>query len=295
MTALIWDQVGERLYETGVDRGVLYQLDETGAYVDGVAWNGLTTVTESPSGAESNKQYADNTVYVNLISAEEFGGTIEAFTYPDEFGQNDGTAEPAPGVSFGQQSRRPFGLAYRTLVGNDVEGQDHGYKLHLVYGAQASPSEKAYGTVNDSPEAIAFSWEFSTTPVGVADHRPVSLLTIDSTKVDPDDLATLEEILWGTADDDPRMPDPTEVLAIFTTGVVAVDLTLAANQPTFNEGTGVITLPAVTGVQWKVSGNDVEPGAQPAIAEGSSVTVRATAESGYTLTGDETWQYRNPA
>ena len=143
MTALTWDQVGERLYETGVDRGVLYQLDESGSYGDGVAWNGLTTVTESPSGAESNKQYADNTVYVNLISAEEFGGTIEAFTYPDEFGQNDGTAEPAPGVSLGQQGRRPFGLTYRTLMGNDTEGQNHGYKLHLVYGCLAAPSEKA--------------------------------------------------------------------------------------------------------------------------------------------------------
>jgi len=294
MTALTWDQVGERLYETGVDRGVLYQLDADGAYVDGVAWNGLTTVTESPSGAESNKQYADNTVYVNLISAEEFGGTIEAFTYPDEFGQNDGTAEPAPGVAFGQQGRRPFGLAYRTLKGNDTDGQDHGYKLHMVYGAQASPSEKAYSTVNDSPEAITFSWEFSTTPVGVANHRPVSLLTIDSNKVAADDLAALEAILWGTAVDDPRMPDPTEVLAIFTTGVVDVDLTLAANQPTFAEATGVITLPAVTGVQWKVSGQNRAPGAQPALAEGATATVRATALSGYNLKGDDTWSYTNP-
>src|SRR3954469_9501898 len=194
MTALTWDNVGERSYETGVDRGVLYQLDASGEYVDGVAWNGLTTVTESPSGAESNKQYADNTVYVNLIPAEEFGGTIEAYTYPDEFGQNDGSNEPAVGLAVGQQGRRPFGLVYRTLQGNDTEGQDHGYRLHLVYGAQASPSEKAYATVNDSPEAISFSGEFSPTPVGLADHRPVSLLTIDSTKVDPDDLATLEGI-----------------------------------------------------------------------------------------------------
>ncbi len=219
MAPLTWDQVGERLYETGVDRGVLYQLNQTGDYVDGVAWNGLTTVTESPSGAESNKQYADNTVYVNLISAEEFNGTIEAFTYPDEFAQNDGTAEPVPGVALGQQGRRPFGLAYRTLKGNDTDGQDHGYKLHLVYGAQASPSEKAYATINDSPEAIAFSWEFSTTPVGVADHRPVSLLTIDSTKVDEADLATLEAILWGTDTDEARLPDPDEVIALFAVAV----------------------------------------------------------------------------
>jgi hypothetical protein len=219
MAPLTWDQVGERFYETGVDRGVLYQLDEAGDYVDGVAWNGLTTVTESPAGAESNKQYADNTVYVNLISAEEFNGTIEAFTYPDEFGQNDGTDEPSPGVSLGQQGRRPFGLSYRTLKGNDVDGQDHGYKLHLVYGAQASPSEKAYGTVNDSPEAIAFSWDFSTTPVGVTDHRPVSLITIDSNKVAADDLAALEAMLWGNATGEPHLPMPDEVLDLFGTGV----------------------------------------------------------------------------
>src|SRR4051794_5425199 len=171
MTELTWDNVGERSYETGVDRGVLYQLDAGGNYVDGVPWNGLTTVTESPSGAESNKQYADNTVYVNLVSAEEFGGTIEAYTYPDEFGQNDGTAEPSPGVSLGQQGRKPFGLVYRTRLGNDISGTDLGYKLHLVYGAQASPSEKAYSTINDSPEAIAFSWEITTTPVSVPGHK----------------------------------------------------------------------------------------------------------------------------
>jgi hypothetical protein len=291
MTALTWDQVGDRLYETGVDRGVLYQLDESGEYVDGVAWNGLTTVTESPSGAESNKQYADNTVYVNLISAEEFGGTIEAFTYPDEFGQNDGSAEPTPGVLLGQQGRRPFGLAYRTLVGNDTDGQDHGYKLHLIYGAQASPSEKAYATVNDSPEAIAFSWEFSTTPAYVTDYRPVSLLTIDSTKVDEAALADLEDILWGTDADEPRLPSPAEVVSLFSGGAVDVDMALAANQPSFNAGSGVITLPAVTGVQWKVSGSNVDPGAQPALTSGQTATVRASALSGYNLVGDDRWTY----
>src|SRR4051812_1182510 len=184
MTVLTWDQVGERLYETGVDRGVLYQLDEAGLYVDGVAWNGLTTVTESPSGAESNKQYADNIVYVNLVSAEEFGGTIEAFTYPDSFGQNDGSAEPVAGVALGQQGRRPFGLAYRTLLGNDTLGTDLGFRIHLVYGCQASPSEKAYATVNDSPEAATLSWEFTTTPINVMGRKPTSIVTIDSTKTD---------------------------------------------------------------------------------------------------------------
>jgi hypothetical protein len=294
MTVLTWDQVGERIYETGVDRGVLYQLYETGDYSSGVPWNGLTTVTESPSGAESNKQYADNTVYVNLISAEEFGGTIEAYTYPDEFGQNDGSAEPAPGLAVGQQGRRPFGLAYRTLLGNDVDGQDHGYRLHLVYGAQASPSEKAYSTVNDSPEAIAFSWEFSTTPITVTDLKPTSILTIDSTKSDPAKLQDLLDILWGTDVDDARLPTPDEVIALFTDGEVNVDLATAANQPTFVEGTGVVTLPAVTGVQWKVGGANKAPGAQPAIASGSQTTVRATAQPGYNLVGDETWTFARP-
>ena len=294
MTVLTWDNVGERLYETGVDHGVLFQLDETGEYVDGVPWNGLTTVTESPSGADSNKQYADNTVYVNLISAEEFGGTIEAFTYPDEFGQNDGSDEPAPGVSVGQQGRRPFGLVYRTLLGNDLDGQDHGYKLHLIYGAQASPSEKAYATVNDSPAAIAFSWAFSTTPVSVTGKKPTSILVIDSKKSDPDTLAELEDILFGTDEDDARLPGPTEVIALFSGGETSVDMAMAANQPTFVTGTGVITLPAVTGVQWKVGGTNKAPGAQPALNSGQQATVRATAMPGYNLTGDDRWTFERP-
>jgi hypothetical protein len=294
MTVLTWDNVGERQYETGVDHGVLYQIDETGQYVDGVAWNGLTTVTESPSGADSNKQYADNTVYVNLIAAEEFGGTIEAFTYPDEFGQNDGSDEPAPGVLVSQQGRRPFGLAYRTMMGNDVDGQDHGYKLHLVYGAQAAPSEKAYATVNDSPEAIAFSWEFSTTPITVTGLKPTSIITVDSTKSDPDALAALEDILFGTDTDEPRLPAPDEVIALFTGGEVNVDLALAVNQPTFDAATGVITLPAVAGVQWKVGGANRAPGAQPPLNSGQTATVRATALPGNNLVGDDRWVYERP-
>jgi hypothetical protein len=218
MPPITWDPVGERIYETGVDRGVLYQLDpDAGDYADGVAWNGLTTVTESPSGAESNKQYADNGVYVNLISAEEFGGTIEAFTYPDAFSQNDGTVVLNAGVALGQQGRKTFGLAYRTLKGNDTEGQDHGYKLHLVYGAQASPSEKAYATISDSPEAISFSWDFTTTPVGVDGYRPVSIVTVDSTKVAEDDLAALEDILYGVGATAARLPLPDEVIDMFAT------------------------------------------------------------------------------
>jgi hypothetical protein len=283
--------VGERLYETGVDHGVLYQLNEAGEYVDGVAWNGLTTVTESPSGAESNKQYADNIVYVNLISVEEFGGTIEAFTYPDEFGQNDGTDEPAPGVQMGQQGRRPFGLVYRTLVGNDVDGQEHGYKLHLLYGCLASPSEKAYSTVNDSPEAIAFSWEFTTTPAGYTDGKPTSLIVVDSTKVDPTDLAALEDILFGTVSDDPSLPAPDAIVDLFTTGLTTVDLGTAANQPTYNAGTHVVTIPVVTGVTWTINGVEVATGAQPAMSVGETSEVQAHADAGYNLEGNDEWTF----
>jgi hypothetical protein len=216
MAALAWDQVGERLYETGVDHGVLYLLDDMGVYSEGVAWNGLTTVTESPSGAESNPQFADNIKYLNLISAEEFGATIEAFTYPDEFAECDGTALPSPGVAVGQQGRKVFGLSYRTRVGNDIDGTDHGYKLHLIYGCQAAPSEKAYGTISDSPEAIAFSWEVTTTPVPVTDLKPTASITIDSTQVDSAALSDLEDLLYGSTAA-AKLPLPDEVIALFPT------------------------------------------------------------------------------
>jgi hypothetical protein len=221
MTALAWDQVGERIFETGVDKGVLYTPDETGVYASGVAWNGLTTVTESPAGADASPQYADNIKYLNLIAAETFGATIEAFTYPEEFSVMDGTAVPTPGVAVGQQGRKVFGLCYRTRLGNDIDGTDHGYRLHLVYGAQAAPSEKAYGTINDSPEAIAFSWEVTTTPApvnGFPDLKPTSLIVVDSTKVDVDALATLEAALFGgpAAGDDPHLPLPGEVITMLT-------------------------------------------------------------------------------
>jgi hypothetical protein len=301
MTALTWDNVGERLYEAGVDHGVLYLPDEVGAYDDAHVWNGLTTVTESPSGAESNKQYADNIAYLNLLSAEDFGATIEAFTYPDAFAECDGTAVPTPGVSVGQQGRKAFGLAYRTKVGNDLEGVDHGYKLHLLYGAQASPSEKAYGTINDSPEAITFSWELTTTPVPVnlevdgVELKPTASLVIDSTKVDATALGELEDILFGTVSDDARLPGPAEVIALFTDGVLQVDLTVSESQPTFVEATGVATLPAVTGVQWKQGGVNKAPGPQTAIAPGSTTTIRATAQPGYNLVGDDTWTFQRDA
>lgn len=215
MAKLVWDKTGERFYETGVDRGVLYLLGDGGAYDNGVAWNGLVSVSESPSGAESNPQYADNIKYLNLISAEEFSATLEAFTYPDEFGQCDGSAEPTDGVTIGQQNRKMFGLCYRTKIGNDTDGQDHGYKLHLIYGAQAAPSEKSYQTVNDSPEPITFSWEISTTPVNVTGYKPTASLVIDSTKVDAGKLVELEKKLYG--DDSAgtaSLPLPDEVIAL---------------------------------------------------------------------------------
>jgi hypothetical protein len=209
MAPLTWDQVGEKLYETGVDHGVLYLPDAAGVYNTGFSWNGLTTVTESPSGAEPNPQYADNIKYLNLYSAEEFGATIEAFTYPEEFGQCDGTDLPAPGVAVGQQGRKMFGLCYRTKVGNDIDGSDFGYKLHMIWGAQAAPSEKAYATINDSPEAISFSWEITTTPVPVTGRKPTSLIVVDSTVVTPAELTSLETLLYGQA------ATPDAVIALF--------------------------------------------------------------------------------
>lgn len=226
MSKIIWDKAGEHFYETGVDHGVLYPT-KAGVYQSGVAWNGLTSVSESPSGAESTAQYADNIKYLNLISAEEFGATIEAFTYPDEFSVCDGSAEPVKGVMIGQQVRRPFGLCYRTLIGNDLAGTDYGYKLHLIYGATASPSERAYATVNDSPEAITFSWEVATTPVEVPGYKPTASLTVDSTKVSPTNMAKLEDILYGTADAEPRLPMPQEVIDLIGSSK-AINITVTA-------------------------------------------------------------------
>lgn len=221
MAKIVWDQTGEKTYETGVKNGVLYPQGEGGTYTKGVAWNGLTAVTESPSGAEPNPLYADDIKYLNLISAEEFGATIEAYTYPDEFAECDGSAEIAPGVTVGQQARKAFGMSYKTTFGNDVDGNEHGYKLHLIYGALASPSEKAYNTINDSPEAITFSWEVTTTPVAVKGLKPTASLTIDSTKTDKAKLTALEDILYGKDEVEPRLPLPDEIAELMKTGTVA--------------------------------------------------------------------------
>lgn len=216
MTALTWDQIGERVYETGIDHGVLYVPNGTdGTYDTGFAWNGLVSVSESPTGAEANAQYADNIKYLNLISAEEFEATLESFTYPDEFAPFDGVAELQPGVLIGQQNRGHFGLAYRTLVGNDQAGTDLGYKIHLIYGATATPTEKAYNTVNDTPEAITFSWDLTTTPVSVTGHKPTASVVIDSRNADSADLTAFETILYGDESNEPRLPLPDELITLF--------------------------------------------------------------------------------
>lgn len=253
MTKLAWDAIGQRFYETGVDRGVLYIPNGSGVYTNGYAWNGLVTVTESPSGAEANPQYADNIKYLNLVSAEDFGATIEAFTYPDEFAECDGSATPQAGITIGQQPRKTFGLSYRTRVGNDLQNTEYGYKLHLVYGALAAPSEKAFASINDSPEAITFSWEVTTTPINVVGYNPTASLTIDSSKVDATALTTLEEFLYGTVGTNPSLPAPADVLAVFSGSVTQVTPTA----PTFNSTTKVITIPTVTGVVYTINGEVV--------------------------------------
>jgi hypothetical protein len=257
MPELVWDLVGERFYETGVDHGVLYIPDAGGVYSTGVAWNGLTTVTETPSGAEPNAQYADNIKYLNLISVEQFGGTLDAFTYPPEFAAFDGLGVPQPGVFVGQQPRKTFGLSYRTKVGNDLEGDAYGYKLHLVYGCIATPSEKAYNTINDSPEAIAFSWTISTTPVLVTGFKPTSLIVVDAKIVDPAALAELETELYGGAATEAKLPLPDEVIALF--GGVSVASGATAGTP----GT------------WTPSG--ANPPASVAALQSSGVTATPTA------------------
>lgn len=290
MTKLKWDDVGAHLYETGVDHGVLYVRDSSGDYPLGVPWNGLTTVTESPSGAESTKLYADNGVYLNLISAELFGATVEAYTYPDEFAECDGSAVLEGGIFLGQQNRKPFGLCYRTVLGNDTEGNAHGYKLHLVYGATAAPSEKAYATINDTPEAITFSWTLSTLPtevgtIGGVDYKPTATLTIDSTKVDADALSALQDALYGTSGADPYLPSPAAVIAMFSGTLVEV----TTSAPSYNSTTDIVTIPAVTGVEYMVNGEVVPSGAYGPITETTVVTARPAAGYRFTDTSDSDW------
>lgn len=290
MTKLLWDQVSERRFETGVDQGVLY-IPTNGVYSIGYSWNGLTAVTESPGGAEASPQYADNQIYLNLISNETFGGTIEAFTYPDQFGQCDGTAEPSVGVSIGQQTRKTFGLAYRTKVGNDVSGQDFGYKIHLVWGALAAPSEKAFATVNDSPEALTFSWVITTTPVAVSGYKNAATMTIDSTKVPLANLQALETALYGSAGTDPRLPLPDEVISMFAGALVSA----TPVSPTFVSATGVITIPTTTGVDYRRGDTKLIVTGTTTVAgtTGASLIIYATPKAGYYFPAqtDDDWSF----
>lgn len=264
MAVLHWDEQGEKLYETGIKKCVLYPLNSENAYTPGVAWNGISSVSESPSGAEANAIYADDVKYLNLYSAEELGATIEAYMYPDEWEECDGSAELAEGVVLGQQNRKTFGLCYRTTLGNDTDGNDYGYKLHLLYGCKASPSERQYSTINDSPEAISFSWTITTTPVNVTGYKPTSVITIDSTKFKTPEkaakLAALEAILYGTENADPRLPLPDEIKALMNP-TETVTLTFDAN------------------------GHGTAPAAET-VAKGTAATAPADPEAeGYTFGG----------
>jgi len=276
MSVLQWDQTGEKVYENGVEKGVFYTVNAAGDYTNGYAWNGLVSVTESPSGAEVNKQYADNRVYASLRSAEEFGATVEAFTYPPEsVAALDGAATPTPGVAVGQQGRSTFGMSYVTKIGNDLN-PDAGEKIHLVYGATANPSEKAYTTVNDSPEAATFSWELTTTPVDVGtvnsvEYKPTSTITIDTTKEDPAAVSTLKEFLYGTAGTDPSLPSPAAVLAIFTSAT----LTATPTEPTYDTTTNVMTVPSIAGVSYYDDDDTLlATGPQPAFTRNHVITAR---------------------
>lgn len=292
MAKLEWDKTGERIYETGLDQGVLYLPNVNGVYDTGVAWNGLTAINESPSGAEPNPQYADNIKYLNLLSAEEFGATIEAFTYPDAFAQCDGTAL-VNNVAVGQQSRRTFGLSYRTLIGNDILGTDFGYKRHFVFGATASPSEKSRSTVNDSPEATALSWDLTTQPtavgtIGGVTYKPTAYLSVSSTKVPAASMAALEQIIHGTAATSPRLPKPAEIIGMF-----AGALTLATPvSPSYTAGTGALVVPNTTGVDYTING-EVVNGTTVTVPTASRRIVVATPKPGYNFPADivTAWQF----
>lgn len=286
MTVLTWDVAGTKKFETGIDKGVLYKRNAQGAYNTGFAWIGLTAVTESPSGAESTKHYADNKVYANITSAEDFSATLEAFTYPDEFMACDGTKELAPGVYIGQQNRETFGLAYRTKIGNDVSGINFGYKLHLVYGGLAAPSERAYSTINESTEPAPLSWEISTTPVDVPGSNPTAILTVDSTKVSASKLADLENVLYGTAGTDPRLPLPAEVASIVGTTLTQVEPTA----PTYNATTDQITIPTVTGVDYYIDG--VKKTGLVTITKDTVVTAQPAAGYKFPAVSDDDWLFK---
>jgi len=284
MAVLTWDDTGLRFFETGVSKAVLYIPNVSGVYDHGYAWNGITAVTESPSGADTTPFYADNIKYLNLVAAEDFGAKIEAYTYPDAFAQCDGTASPQVGVTIAQQTRKTFGLAYRTKLGNDLLAADYGYKLHLVYGATAAPSERAYTTVNDKPEAITFSWAVTTTPASVSGYKATALLTIDSTKVNAAALALLETALYGSAGIDPRLPTPDEVIAFFAGTTTMVTPTA----PTYVLGTHTITIPTLAGVVYQIDGVTKNAGAV-VITKDTVVTAKPATGYAFNAVSDDDW------
>lgn len=291
MTKIIWDKVTERKFQTGVNKGVLYVRDDNGQYMDGVPWNGLTTVTESPSGAESNIQYADNIPYLNIKSAEQFGCTIEAFSSPPEFEQCDGTAEIAPGVYLHQQSRKSFGFSWQNRLGNDTQGVNYGYRINVAWGLDANPSERTHATINESPEAASLSWEVTSTPtevgtVGGIEFMPSAKMSFDSDKADSTALAALEDLLYGTPGAEPRLPSPAEVIALFQ-GAAPTEVETQA--PTYNAATDIVTIPAVTGVIYSVDGEDVPSGAYGPITEDVVVTARADGDHYLSETSDTDW------
>lgn len=279
MSRLVWDTIGERFFETGVDQCVLYPISNN-AYPMGYAWNGITGVSESPSGADANAIYADNIKYLNLRAAEEFGATVTAYTYPDEFAECDGSASPVKGLTVGQQTRKMFGLCYRSRLGNDTDGSDHGYKLHLVYGLTASPSERGYSTINDSPEAIEFSWEMNSTPVSVTGLKPTSVITISSEDFTEAQMQVIEDVLYGDASNNPRLPLPDEVIALMGSNVYEISLdkanaTLAVGRTMKLNAT---VSPSGTAVTWTSSDSEkasVSNGTVTAVATGTA-TITAT-------------------
>lgn len=284
MTQLEWDKVGERFFRTGVSHGVLYIPNNKGLYLNGFAWNGLVSVTYSPSGAEANKQYADNIVYANIKSAEEVGGTIEAFTSPKEFAECDGTRMPVPGLYIGQQRRKSFGFSWQTLLGNDLEGTDYGYEINIVYGADANPSEIQDQTVNDSPEPATLSWEFTTTPVAVPGLKPTAKITIKSTDLDEAKLAELEAILYGTAGSNPRLPMPAELIELLTNGTTEVNPTKPVQ--TGND----VAIPNTTGVTYSANGEDLEVGTFT-LTEDTIIAARPKQGYRFPAVVDTDWLY----
>jgi hypothetical protein len=300
---LVWDKVGERYYETGTKNGVLYKQNSDGTYPLGVAWSGLTGVTESPSGGDANDIYADDMKYLSLRGAEDFGGTITCYSYPEEWEECDGSAEPVAGLTIGQQVRKPFGMVYKSVKGNDTEKEDYGYKLHLIYNATASPSERAYQTINDSPEAIEFSYEFTTIPSPITGYKPMSIMTVDSTKIDADKLKNLEDVLFGTASSDPRLPLPDEVVEILRNSTVTPSISVIPTEAATTVG-GTVELrtevtPTGTAVTWTSDDTDKatvdENGVVTGVAAGTATITGTITVDGHDHTDTSTVTVTAPA